>query len=78
MRDVSRLPFNELAKEGELLVVGHDIWGATNLALCDEHFQMSHDLVFELLEWPDTNKSDQADGGERAKEEDCWVGRGGL
>lgn len=78
MRDVSRLPLNELAKEGELLVVRHDIWGATNLALCDEHFQVSHDLVFELLERAKMGESDHADGSERGKGRDLWAGRGGL
>lgn len=56
MRDVSRLTFNELAEEGELLVIGHDVRRATNLSLCDEHFQMGHDLVFELLMWPDVSE----------------------
>ena len=51
MRDASPLTLDELSKEGELLVVGHDVGGTTNLALCDEHFQMGHDFVFELLEW---------------------------
>ena len=73
MRDVSRLPLNELAKKRELLLVGHDIWGAANLSLCDEHFQMGHDLVFELLAWPDMGESDHADDSGRVKEEDSWV-----
>jgi len=49
VRDVTGLSFDELAEKRELLVVGHGIRRAANLALCDEHFQMSHDLVFELL-----------------------------
>ena len=51
MRDVSGLAFDELSEEGEILVIWHDVRRAANLALCDEHFQMSHDLVFELLVW---------------------------
>ena len=49
MRGPSPLTFDELAEEGEFLVIGHDIWGTANLSLCDEHFQMGHDFVFELL-----------------------------
>jgi hypothetical protein len=47
--DANPLAFDELAEEGELLFIGHEVWGAANLSLGDEHFQMSHDLVFELL-----------------------------
>lgn len=43
------MTFDELAEEGELLVMGHDVWGTANFTLCDEHFQMDHDFVFELL-----------------------------
>ena len=49
VRDVSGLPFDELAEEGEILVIGHDVRGTADFALGDEHFQMGHDLVFELL-----------------------------
>ena len=52
MRDVSSLTFDELAEEREVLVIGHDVRGTANLPLCDEHLQMSHDFVFELLIWP--------------------------
>jgi len=57
VRDVGHLAFDELAKEWELLVIGHDIWRAPNLSLCDEHLQMGHDLVFQLLGRPDRNES---------------------
>ena len=77
MRDAGHLAFNELAKERELLLIGHDVWGAANLSLCDEHFQMGHDLVFQLLVLVDRNESDQAHkGDERAKEGGCG-GEGG-
>jgi hypothetical protein len=46
---VNSLAFDELAEEGELLVIGHDVWGTANLSFGDEHFQMSHDFVFQLL-----------------------------
>jgi len=49
VRSASPLAFDELAKEGEFLVIGHDVWGTANLSLCDEHLQMGHDLVFKLL-----------------------------
>ena len=59
MGDVSGLAFDELSEEGEILVVCHDVRGAANLPLCDEHLQMGHDLVFELLVWPNGGESDQ-------------------
>ena len=73
MRDVSRLTFDELAEEGELLVIRHDVRGTANLPLCDEHFQMGHHLVFQLLEGPNGSGSDRKrvwamNGG---KEGDC-------
>ena len=72
MRDAGHLAFNELAKERELLLIGHDVWGTTNLSLCDEHFQMGHDLVFQLLVLPDRNESDHTrKGDEMAKEGGC-------
>lgn len=55
VRDVSGLAFDELAEEGEILVIGHDVRGATDFTLCDEHFQVGHDLVFQLLVWPSGN-----------------------
>jgi hypothetical protein len=53
--DVSSLTFDELAEEGEILFFGHDVRGTANLPLCDEHLQMGHNFVFELL----MNESDQ-------------------
>ena len=50
VRYVRSLTFDELSEERELLVIGHDVWGTANLSLCDEHFQMGHDFVFQLLE----------------------------
>jgi len=49
VRDVGGLAFNELVEERGLLVVMHGIRKIANLPLGDEHFQTSHDLVFELL-----------------------------
>lgn len=59
VRDASSLTFDELAEEGEVLFIGHDVGGTANLPLCDEHLQMGHDFVFELLIWPKMNESDQ-------------------
>jgi len=67
VRDAGHLAFNELSKEWELLFIGHDVWGATNLPLCDEHFQMGHDLVFQLLVLPDRNESDHTQTHIRAR-----------
>ena len=59
VRDVSSLTFDELAEEGEVLVIGHDVRGTANLPLCDEHLQMGHDFVFELLILQKMKESDQ-------------------
>lgn len=56
--DVSSLTFDELAEEREFLVIGHDVRGTTNLPFGDEHLQMGHDFVFELLIRPSQIKTD--------------------
>ena len=50
MWDASGLSLDELAEEGELDVIGHQVGRALDLPLLHEHLEMRHDLVLELLE----------------------------
>ena len=83
VRDVSSLAFNELAEEGKFLVIGHDVRGTANFPLGDEHLQMGHDFVFELLIWrgDERVRSKQMGNGRMTDfvflEEGVEVGEGG-
>ena len=48
--DASCLTFDELAEEGELDVVGHDVGWTLDVATLHEKLEVGHDLVLELLE----------------------------
>lgn len=50
MRNASLLTLDELAEEREFNVVGHDVWGALDIATLHEEFKVGHDLVLQLLE----------------------------
>jgi hypothetical protein len=39
------------------LVIGHDVRGTANLPFGDEHLQMGHDFVFELLIWAESDQN---------------------
>ena len=48
--DACCLAFDELAEEGELYVIGHDVWGTLDVSALHEELEVGHDLVLELLE----------------------------
>ena len=48
--DAGCLALDELAEEGELNVIGHDVGGTLDVSALHEELEVGHDLVLELLE----------------------------